>query len=314
MFNSSNKEFWLIGISFFTIYVVWGSTYLANAWGVAHIPPFILAATRFVVAGVALFTLSSIGRKNQITKLQIKNTIFAGLMLFAIGNGLVVWALKFIDSGIASLIVSFQPLVVVFLMWLMRSQKPSIYSWIGVLIGLSGMFLLSGQPNFLSDPQWVKGVGAIFIALLSWGICLIWMKDADLPKSIFQSSALQMIFGGTMMYVLSIILGEWRDFEISEVPPIAGWSLLYLIIPGSILTFSAFNYLIKKVSPDKVSTSTFVNPVIALLLGNWLNNEMISTQSVLAAALLLTGVLFINGQMQLIVRHFRPNSSTPPAS
>jgi len=128
MLNNKGREFWLIGISFFLVYVVWGSTYLANAWGVASVPPFIYAGTRFVIAGVLLYAISYSHNKNPITKIQLKNTIIAGFMLFAIGNGLVVWSLKFMDSGITSLVVAFQPLIVVFLMWLMRSQKPNRYS------------------------------------------------------------------------------------------------------------------------------------------------------------------------------------------
>jgi drug/metabolite transporter (DMT)-like permease len=301
MLKNKNREFWLIGVSFLLVYVVWGSTYLANAWGVRSVPPFIYAGTRFVIAGFILFVTTRSRNKSPITSLQIKNSIIAGFLLFAIGNGLVVWALKFIDSGIASLIVAFQPLVVVFLMWLMREQRPTVYSWAGIFVGMFGMFLLSDQPEFVSDMKWWIGVFAIFIALLSWGFCLIWMKDADLPDSIFQSSALQMISGGIMMFAFSVPLGEWSDFQIQQIEPIAIYSLLYLIVFGSVLTFSGFNYLVKKVPADKVSTSSFVNPVIALLLGAWLNAEIVSPQSALAAALLLTGVLFINGQVQLLV-------------
>jgi len=140
------------------------------------------------------------------------------------------------------------------------------------------------------------------------------MKDADLPDSIFQSSALQMFFGGLMMFAISQVLGEWAGFEMTAVPPIAIWSLVYLIIFGSVLTFSAFNYLIKNVSPDKVSTSAFVNPVIALFLGAWLNSEFVSTQSIFAATLLLTGVLFINGQVKALVGWYSKRSSTTPPS
>jgi drug/metabolite transporter (DMT)-like permease len=304
MLNNQDKEFWLIGVSFFLIYVVWGSTYLANAWGIRSVPPFIYAGTRFVIAGALLYFISRSKNKSPITKIQLKNTIIAGFMFFAIGNGLVVWSLKFMDSGITSLVVAFQPLVVVFLMWSMRSQKPNRYSWAGVIIGLIGMYFLGEQPEFGSNPEWLIGVAAIFIALLTWGFSLIWMKDADLPDSIFQSAALQMFFGGLMMFVISLGLGEWTGFEIGAVPPIAIWALLYLIIIGSVLTFSAFNYLIKKVSPDKVSTSAFVNPVIALFLGAWLNSEFVSSQSVFAATLLLTGVLFINGQVKTLVGFF----------
>ncbi len=300
--SDSRREFWLIGISFFLIYVVWGSTYLGNAWGVLSVPPFLFASLRFILAGLILFAVVRFQRDYSVTWLQLRNTAIAGLLLFAIGNGLVTWALQHVDSGMASLIVAFQPLIVVFLMWVMRSQHPSGYSWVGVVIGIVGMYLLTGQPRFLNSPEWRMGVWAIIVALVAWGVCLVWMKDADLPRSIFLSAALQMTFGGIMMVGISYGVGEWQGFSWVQVQPIALWSLVYLVIFGSVLAFTAFNYLVKKVSPDKVSTSTFINPIVALLLGSWLNQEVITERSIFAAVLLLTGVLFINGQVRMLVR------------
>lgn len=294
---TDKREFWLIILSFFLIYFVWGSTYLANAWGIQDVPPFLYAAARFICAGVCLFIIARLMEPIVLNRAQIFNTIVCGFFFFAIGNGFVVWALLFIDTGISALIISFQPVLVVVLMWAWKKEKPTIGVVIGLVLGVVGMSFLVGQPDFSSNPQLMKGVLAIFIAMIGWAWVSVWVPTANLPKSIFLSSALQMFFGGLMLLLISIGLGEYKSFDINKITKGSVWIFLYLLFFGSIAAFTAFSYLLKKVSPDKVVTSTFVNPVVALLLGWWLNAEKFSSQSIIAAVLLLSGVLFINGQM-----------------
>jgi len=223
--------------------------------------------------------------------------MICGFFFFAIGNGLVVWALLFIDTGISALIISFQPVLVVALLWAWKKEKPSIGAIIGLVLGIVGMTFLVGQPNFSSSPELMKGVLAIFTAMLGWAWVSVWVPTANLPKSIFLSAALQMFFGGVMLALISTGLREYTRFDSSKITMNSIWIFLYLLFFGSISAFTAFSYLLKKVSPAKVVTSTFVNPVVALILGGWLNAENFSGQSVVAAVFLLSGVLFINGQM-----------------
>lgn len=288
-----DRRTWLIIISFLIIYFVWGSTYLANAWGVASIPPFLLAGTRFTTAGVILFLFAFSVEPIAISKTQLKNSAIVGFMLFTLGNGLAVWALKFIDSGISAIVISLQPLVVALMLWIFQSKKPNAGTWGGIVLGITGMLLLVGQPKFVADPSAFLGFCGLAVALLAWGYMAIWMPVADLPKSMFQRTALQMLFGGTAMLILSPLIGEWTDFDIKNVPARAYWALAYLIIFGSLIAMTAFNYLLANVSPTKVVTNTYVNPVIAVFLGWWLNGEEITLQTIAAAALLLTGVFFI---------------------
>jgi len=294
-----SREFWLILIAFFTTYVVWGSTYLANAWTLQSIPPFLLAAIRFLIAGILLLIMARIIKPIQITKKQLLNCGIAGFAFFTIGNGMAVWSLKYIDSGIAALIVSLQPLIVALMMWGWKKEKPKLATWGGIALGILGMALLIGQPTFIGNTMALIGILAVVIALIAWAIVSIWIPDADLPDSIMLRTALQMIFGGILLLIVSPLLGEFEGFSIENISARSYWSLAYLIVFGSIFAMSAFNYLLQNVSPTKVVTNTYVNPVIAMFLGWWLNNEAISFQSVVAGGLLLAGVVFITQAKRL---------------
>ncbi len=291
--TKDKKQFWLIILAFFIIYIVWGSTYLANAWGVKSVPPFLFAGARFLLAGILLLGIARLFKPIKITKNQLKNTVIAGIFLFTVGNGLVVWSLQYLDSGIAALFVAFEPLIVALMLWQWKNKKPKTETWIGIAFGIIGIGLLVGQPNFVSSAIFVYSMIAIMGALLAWGYIAIWIPDADLPESIMQSAALQMFFGGIGLLILSLITGETQNIHIENVNSTALWSFAYLVFFGSILAFSSFNFLLKNVSPTKVVTSAYVNPLVALFIGWWLNNEILSNQSIIASGVLLIGVIFI---------------------
>lgn len=284
----------LVILSFIIIYFVWGSTYLANKWVVQDIPPFTLSGIRFTTAGFLLLLYCRLTKVALPSKTQLQNSGVAGLFLFAIGNGAVVWALQFVDSGIAALMVSLQPLVIALMLWSMKGQRPSVNTWIGILLGIIGMYFLIGQPQFIADPKWLMGVGAIMVALLGWGWVSLWMVDADLPDSMFQSAAFQMLFGGLMLLTTGLVFQEYQDFSINRISIKSVYAFIYLIVFGSIAAFTAFNYLIKNVAPTKVVTSTYINPIVALFLGYYLNNEVLRWQSLVATGLLILGVVLIN--------------------
>ena len=292
--TEDKRDIWLIPLCIFIVYIVWGTTYLANAWGVKVIPPFLFAAVRFIVAGSFLLLISSFFKPIKISWNQFKNLAFAGLLLFGIGNGLVTWALQYVDSGITALVISLEPLVVALMLWYLKKQKPQINTWLGIALGIFGMTLLVGQPRFVSSWEWMIGFSFIFIAMLAWGYISIWISTADLPESVFQSASMQMILGGLMLLVSSFGMQEIQNFDWSTLTQRAIGSWIYLMIFGSILAFSAFNYLLLKVSPTRVVASSYVHPVIAMALGFFLNHEKITTQSILAAGILLIGVVLIN--------------------
>ncbi|RPD97946.1 EamA family transporter [Aureibaculum marinum] len=284
----------LVVLAFFSIYVIWGSTYLMNKIAVTELPPFKLAAIRFLSASFLIFIISKImGISIKITRKQFKNTIIAGFLFLTFGNGVVVWALKYVDSGFAALEISAQPLVVLLLMRIFQRKKIQPMSLVGVFLGMIGIYLLVSQQHLISNENSIIGLTMIFACMISWGCGSIFVGKADLPSNYFINTGYQMLMGGIMLLIASTVFGEnWiNPMEWSYEVQL---SMILLITFGSIIAFTSFNYLLKFVSPEKVATSTYVNPIIALILGWYFLEEQITTQSIVAAVILLTGVYFIN--------------------
>tara|TARA_R110002074_G_scaffold75439_3_gene172410 strand:+ start:678 stop:1601 length:924 start_codon:yes stop_codon:yes gene_type:complete len=281
-------------LSFFSIYVIWGSTYLLNKILVGQLAPLYAASIRFITASILIFSIAKILRiPLKISKPQIQNTVIAGFLFLTLGNGLVVWALKFVDSGFAALEISAQPLVVLILLRILQGKKIQPMSFFGVIIGCIGIYLLVSQKEMIAQEGMVLGMIMIFICMLSWAYGSLFVAKANLPSNFFVNTGYQMLFGGAMLLVASFAIGE-EHLAFSNWNTDVTYSMLALIVFGSIVAFTAFNYLLSMVSPEKVATSTYVNPIVALILGWYFLNETISTQSIIAAAVLLTGVYFIN--------------------
>ncbi len=287
---------WVLLLAFGAIYIIWGSTYLANWYAIQDIPPFLMSGTRFIAAGGILVGVSMLRGQRLPTVAQLKNSIYTGFMLLAMGTGLLVWSEQFISTGMVALMTALQPLLVVLLMWGMQGVRPGTATLFGTLLGIIGMALLVGQDEFLSDGNSLIGLLAIFVAVLSWGYASIVVAGLDMPSSRLQSAGFQMLAGGLILAIFSVVSGEAAHFEWGALSSRGVWSWIYLVLFGSIIAFSAFNYLLVKSTPDKVATANYVNPVVAMLLGWSLNDEHISAQSLLAAAVMLTGVVFINAR------------------
>lgn len=295
----NRKNTLLIVLSFFAIYVIWGSTYLLNKIAVSEISPMILSATRFIIAGVLIFAIAkSLKLSLAITKKQFLNSTLAGFLFLTYGNGVFVWSLKFVDSGFAALEASTQPLVVLLMMRLIYKKKIQRMSLIGVALGIIGIYLLVSQQDLNTGEDSLVGIIMIFTCVVSWSAASLFVAKADLHKNFFVNSGYQMLTGGAILFILSLLLGEkWiSPLELSGKVQL---SMFLLIVFGSVVAFTAFNYLLKVVSTEKVATSSFVNPVIALLLGWYILDEHLTVQSIVAAAILLTGVYFINSKKNL---------------
>jgi len=291
----------LIIAAFFSIYVIWGSTYLLNKIAVTELPPFMLASIRFITAGLLIFIIAKIiGFNLKITLKQLGNTAIAGFLFLSFGNGVIVWALKYVDSGFAALEVSAQPLVVLLLMRFFDKKKIKLMSVIGVILGVIGIYLLVSQKEIITEEGTMLGIVMIFTCMLSWGYGSLFVAKADLPSNYFVNTGYQMITGGIMLLTASLLFGEVWIFPTEWSQPVQ-LSMLLLIVFGGIVAFTSFNYLLKTVSPEKVATSTYVNPIIALALGWYFLNEQITTQSIIAAIVLLTGVYFINTKKKLVI-------------
>ena len=296
---NKSKNTLLLVLAFFAIYVIWGSTFLLNKIAVQELPPFMLASVRFTVAGILIFIICKIlGIPLGISKKQLRNCVIAGFLFLAVGNGFVVWALRYVDSGFAALEIAAQPLVILLLMRILQGKKIQAMSFLGVMIGIVGIFLLVSQKQIINQENSVLGMGMIFMCMVSWAYASLFVAQADLPTNYFVNTGYQMFTAGITLMLGSIVIGEIWTLPTQWSGPVQ-YSLLLLILFGSIVAFTAFNYLLKVVSPEKVATSTYVNPIIALILGWYFLGEEITGQSVIAAMVLLTGVYFINTKKKL---------------
>ncbi len=292
----------LIFLSFGAVYIIWGSTYLANWYVIQDMPPFLMAGGRFVIAGVLMLLWARLRGKHQTRPIHWRNAWLTGTLFLGLGTGLVVWAEQYIESSMAALLVAFEPLLVVLLLWGLKGKRPLGKSLIGIALGVLGMLLLTGQPQLHYGWGTVWGVIALLVSMFSWAAMTIYLPQVALPASKIQAAGMQMLLGGGTLLLASLFAEQPWSFDPAQVGPRAWWSFGYLVVFGSIITFSAFNYLLSKVSPEQVSTTNYINPVIALLLGWGLNGETITALSLWAALLLLVGVFFITAKIKLPLR------------
>jgi drug/metabolite transporter (DMT)-like permease len=295
-FAPMKRSGWLIILAFFSTYVFWGSTYLWNKMAVSELSPLMLASIRFFCAGAIIFIIAkSSGYSLKITRKQLFNSILAGFLFLTYGNGVFVWALKYVDTGFAALLAALQPLFILILMRLVQRKSLQVKSIVGVALGLIGMYILVSQNEITTKEGSITGMIMILTCILSWSAGSLFVARADVPKNFFVSTGYQMIAASLMLALGSMIFGEeWKSpLEWSEPTYIA---LVCLILFGGIAAFTSFNYLLKNISTEKVATSSYVNPVIALFLGWYFLDEEVTFQSIIAAAVMLTGVYFINSR------------------
>lgn len=249
MSKSSNTT--LIVLAFFSIYIIWGSTYLLNKIAVTELPPFMLASLRFISAGILVFIISKFLKLEiKITKKQLINTVIAGFLFLALGNGVVVWALRYVDSGFAALEISAQPLVVLLLMRILQGKKIQPMSIVGVILGVIGVYLLVSQKQVVNQEGSLLGMIMIFLCMVSWSYGSLFVAKSDLPKNYFVNTGYQMLSGGVFLLIASLFFGETWSLP-------TAWqgktqlAMILLVVFGSVVAFTSFNYLLKFVSPEK---------------------------------------------------------------
>ncbi|MAM22770.1 EamA family transporter [Croceibacter atlanticus] len=289
----------LIIVAFFSIYVFWGSTYVMNKLAVTELDPLMLACIRFTTAGSLIFIIAKCLKLSlKISKKQLLNCALAGFLFLAYGNGMFVWALQFVDSGFAAIEASLQPLLILVLMRIVDRKPIKLKSVVGIILGIIGIYLLVSQQELTTQEGSVLGMLVIFTCVLSWCIGSVFVSKAELPKNFFVNTGYQMLLGGFMLGIASVITGETWSFPTTWQTS-TQLSILGLIFFGSIAAFTSFNYLLKVVSTEKVATSAYINPIIAIFLGWYFLDETITTQTLVSAAVLLTGVYFINSSKKM---------------
>lgn len=259
-----------------------------------ELPPLMLSSIRFVIAGLLIFIIAKfLGYSLQINRKQAINSLIAAFLFLGYGNGVMVWSLKHVDSGFAALEASTQPIVILILMRILYGRRIKLKSVIGVILGVTGIILLVGQKAMTADSGRIFWIFMIFTCVLSWSAGSLFVAKATLPKNFFIATGYQMFFGGIMLGFSSVLFGEQWVSPTNWSVTVA-WAIVGLILFGSIAAFTSFNYLLKQVSTEKVATSAYINPVIAVMLGWIVLDENLSLQSIIAAGILLLGVYFIN--------------------
>ena len=286
----------LIILAFFAIYFIWGSTYLFNKIAVTELPPFFLASIRFCIAGCIMIFIAFLTKASlRISKKELKNICITAFFFLVYGNSVFVWSLQFVDSGFGSLIASTNPLFVLIMMRIIDRKPMQKKSIVGVILGVLGMALLISQEQLTTTQSTLIGILVMLTCVISWSYGSIFVAKATLPKNFLVSTGYQMIFGGLFLAFVSFLFQEQWSSPLNWTTNVQ-ISMLILIIFGGIIAFTAFNFLLKRVSTEKVSTSAYVNPVIALFMGWYFLDEQITSQSIIASIILLTGVYFITSR------------------
>jgi drug/metabolite transporter (DMT)-like permease len=284
-----------IAAAFASIYIIWGSTYLAISYAVQTIPPFLMAGVRFLISGALLYLWSRRRGAPSPTKLHWRNAIIAGGFLLLGGNGAVVWAEQYVPSGLTALLVSILPFWLVIIEWVRPPrQRPTVAVLIGLVLGFIGIIVLVGPGNVGGHGD-VRLIGALVLIVgsLSWAIGSFWSRDAQLPDSGLLTTGMEMLGGGVLLLIVGALSGELSRFDIHQISRASAIGLAYLITFGSLLGFTSYIWLLDKVSPARLGTYAYVNPIVAVLLGWAIAGERLSVRTGIAAAIVICAVAMI---------------------
>jgi drug/metabolite transporter (DMT)-like permease len=291
----AHRPSWKTLLAFAIIYFVWGSTYLAIRVGVREVPPFLLAAMRFLVAGLVLCGWMTARGERSPSRRQWLSAFLLAFLIFVLDYGLLFWAEQRVPSGIAAVMMATIPAFMALSeIVVLRTQRLTVRLALSLLIGIAGVAALVSRTLDLGGaPIDRAGAVALLVASLSWSVATALPRKLPLPDSKVMSSGAQMLAGGILLTLTAAALGEFRDFHPSMVSRQAWLALLYLIVAGSIVAFTAYVWLIHHQSPTKVGTYAYVNPVVAVLIGYFLGGETLGPRTVVGALCVLTSVILI---------------------
>ena len=287
------------------VYVVWGSTYLGIDLAVRTMPPFLMAAVRFLIAGPLLYAwaIRRGDRAERPTARQWLSAVLIALPMLTIANSAVGWAEQTIDTGTAALIIASAPLWMALLDRLFYAQRVARGVVAGLAVGFGGVALLVA-------PGGASGAGSaaaivLVVTSLAWSVGSLYSRQADLPRSPLVSAAMQMTVGGVMLLPVAAVTGELNDFDPTAVSLESWLGLAYLIVFGSIVAYSAYTWLLREVPISIAGTYAYVNPVVAVLLGTLVLGEPPTWQTLVGGGIILAAVA-------LIVRTPKPRAAPEP--
>lgn len=287
------------------VYIIWGSTYLAIRFAVETLPPFLMAGTRFLVAGALLYGWRRAIGFAAPTAVQWRTAAVVGALMLLVGNGAVVWAEQWVESGTAALLVASVPLWMVLMDWARPGGRPPRLSvWLGILLGLIGVVLLLGIPD--AGPRYLAGGLALIVGSFGWAAGSLYSRSASLPAPLL-ATGMQMLTGGALLLLAGVVTGELGRVDPAGFSTRSVLALVYLIVFGSLIGYSAYVWLLRVTTPAIASTYAYVNPLVAVLLGWLLAGERMNVRIVVASLVIVSAVA-------LITTRARPRPAEPEPS
>lgn len=280
--------------AFIAVYIVWGTTYLAIKYAVETIPPFLMMGIRSLTAGIVLYTWGRLRGDANPQRAELPSLFVIGFLFFLAGHGLLAWSQQTVPSGVAALLVASEPIIIaLFEPFVTKEGRVGKRTMLGMLIGVSGIAVLLLPQGLSFENANLLGSLGVLAGATSWAGGAIYTRVAKLPRSPFISGGLQLIFGGMLLIPVSFMLGEWTSFDFSQVTMQSWLGLGYLIVFGSIITFSAYTWLLSITSATRISTHTFINPVVAVLVGWAFGGEALTWEMLLATVLIVISVYLV---------------------
>jgi drug/metabolite transporter (DMT)-like permease len=290
---------WLVVLAFAAVYIIWGSTYFSIRYAIESLPPFFMAGFRYSVAGAILLIYSKLRGAPRAKKVHWWNAAVIGGLLLLGGNGVVCWAEQRVPSSIAALLLATVPLWLLVINWLSGAKaRPTLFQVLGIAVGLIGLTFLFLPSGGLGRRIDVLGAIAVLLASISWAIGTMRGRKADLPKSPWLVNGMEMFSGGALLLIVSACGGEFG--RVHDLSLVSGIALIYLILFGSIVGFSAYVWLNTVTTPARLSTYAYVNPVVAMLLGTLIAGEPFTLRAALAMLLILCGVVLLSIQPRVV--------------
>ena len=284
----------LVIFCFFAIYVIWGSTYLAIRFAIDSIPPLFTAGIRHLTAGTILLVLA-LWKGAKPTWAQVRASAVIGFFFFLVGHGSLHWAERVVPSGLAALLIAIEPIFVFALssaaarVWRLNGLLLA-----GILMGLAGVGVLVGETALEGGRDMTLGSVAILVGAFSWSVGIIYSRRSKLSGSPLLLSALSLLSGSAMLLITGLLAGEAKGFSFAQVRPKSWVALAYLSLFGSVVAFTAYNWLLEHFSPTLVATHTYVNPVVAVLLGWLYGGEALMLRVGMAAAMVVCAVVLVD--------------------
>ena len=288
-----------IWLALITIYLAWGSTYLAIHFAVQSITPFFMTGVRFLVAGLILYLWRRLAGDPAPTYTQWRSGVLIGSLLLVGGIGGLTWAEPYVPSGIAALIAAAIPLWVVLIETVRRGgNRPTRLTTIGVLIGMAGIIILINPMGSSDNPFEYNPIGVVvlLLAALSWAIGSVYSRKAELPKSALLSTGMELLAGSAGAFILGLVTGEAGRLDLSGVTLTSLVGLVYLIVVGSLIAFVCYTWLLQEAPTTLVVTYTYINPLVAVILGTLLAQEVLTTRVLISTPLILSAVVLIHAR------------------